>query len=120
MRTMSYPGIRPLMGLALATCVVWAAVPDDANGQKTTTNGTAKPQATTQTHEHYPHIHSALHDLRKAREELHEAKHDFGGRREYALKAVDHAIHELEEIVKHSPQNGGSGGSSSPSTTKKK
>ncbi len=119
MRTMSFGGIRPLMGLALATCVVWAAVPDDASGQKTgSSTSTTKSPAATQTPTHLPHIHAALHELKKARQELHEAKHDFGGKREHALKAVDHAIHELEEIVHHPPQNGGSGTSTSATAKK--
>jgi hypothetical protein len=45
---------------------------------------------------HHPHLHAALHELKEARQELKEARHDFGGHRESALRAVDHAIHEIE------------------------
>jgi hypothetical protein len=114
---MSFLGTRTLLGLALVTGLVWAAAPDDAAGQKTTTATTSKAQTNAQQHP-YPHIHAALHDLKKARHELHEAKHDFGGRREQALKAVDHAIHELEGILNHVPHNGN--GTAATSSTSKK
>jgi hypothetical protein len=48
----------------------------------------------------YPHIHHALHELREARTELKEAKHDFGGHREKALEAVDEAIKQLDLCLK--------------------
>jgi hypothetical protein len=48
---------------------------------------------------HHPHLTAALHELKEARHELKEARHDFGGHREKALKAVDHAIHELEAAL---------------------
>ena len=46
--------------------------------------------------EHHPHISAALKELRETRHELKEAKHDFEGHREDALKAVDAAITQLE------------------------
>ena len=49
----------------------------------------------------FPHLHRAVHDLHGAHKELKEAKHDFGGHREKALKAVDHAIHEIEAALHH-------------------
>lgn len=51
--------------------------------------------------QHASHMHKALHELKEAKHELKEAKHDFGGNREKALKAVDHAIHELEVALHH-------------------
>ena len=51
--------------------------------------------------EHHPAIHHAIEELRKARHELKEAKHDFGGHREDALKAVDKAIEQLEICLKN-------------------
>lgn len=51
--------------------------------------------------EHHPAIHRALHELRDARRELKEAKHDFGGHREDALRAVDAAIEQLDVCLKH-------------------
>jgi hypothetical protein len=49
---------------------------------------------------HHPHLHRALHELKEARVQLKEAKHDFGGHREKALKDVDHAIEQLELAIK--------------------
>jgi hypothetical protein len=51
-------------------------------------------------YEHHPHIHRAIHELKEARVELKEAKHDFGGHREKALKDVDYAIEQLELALK--------------------
>jgi len=60
--------------------------------------GTAAAQ---EKHHHPSHIHHALHELKEARRDLSQAKHDFGGHRAAALKAVDFAIHQLELVVKH-------------------
>jgi F0F1-type ATP synthase epsilon subunit len=46
-------------------------------------------------HEHHPEIHEALHALERARDHLQHANHDFGGHREEALRACDHAIEQL-------------------------
>jgi hypothetical protein len=51
-------------------------------------------------YDHHPHIHHAIHELKEARVELKEAKHDFGGHREKALKDVDVAIEQLELALK--------------------
>jgi hypothetical protein len=50
--------------------------------------------------ERHPHIHRAIHELKEARVELKEAKHDFGGHREKALKDVNYAIEQLELALK--------------------
>jgi hypothetical protein len=52
-------------------------------------------------HKHPSHMHAALHELKEARHELKEAKHDFGGHREAALKAVNHAIEQIEIALEH-------------------
>ena len=49
---------------------------------------------------HHPHIHHALHELKEARTELREAKHDFGGHREAALRDVNYSIEQLELALK--------------------
>jgi len=46
--------------------------------------------------ERHPHIHAALRELHEAERELKEAAHDFGGHREEALKATDHAMEQLK------------------------
>lgn len=50
---------------------------------------------------HHSHVEHALHELRDARTQLKEAKHDFGGHRIAALKAVEDAIVTLDKIVAH-------------------
>ncbi len=50
---------------------------------------------------HHPHLHHALHELKQAHTELKEAKHEFGGHREAALRDVHHAIHQIELMRKH-------------------
>jgi hypothetical protein len=52
-------------------------------------------------YEHHPHIHHAIHELREARTELKDAKHDFGGHREKALRDVNYAIEQLELALKY-------------------
>jgi hypothetical protein len=51
--------------------------------------------------EFHPHLHRAIHELKEARVELKEAKHDFGGHRERAIKDVDYAIEQLELALKY-------------------
>ena len=42
----------------------------------------------------------ALHELKETRTELREAKHDFGGHRQAALRDVNYAIEQLELALK--------------------
>ena len=56
-------------------------------------------------YKHHPHLHHAIHELKEARTELKEAKHDFGGHREAALKDVDYAIEQLELALKFAKVN---------------
>jgi hypothetical protein len=55
-------------------------------------------------HPHH-HLHHALWELRDARKELKEAKHDYGGHREKALLAVDAAIKQLDLALKNTGDN---------------
>ena len=50
--------------------------------------------------ERHPHIHAAVRELREAKRELEKADHDFGGHRVEAIKAIDHAIVQLEKALK--------------------
>jgi hypothetical protein len=47
----------------------------------------------------YYHIHHAMHELKEARVELKESRHDFGGHRELALQAVDAAFYQLDRCL---------------------
>jgi hypothetical protein len=50
--------------------------------------------------ERQPHMAQAIVDLREARRQLHEAKHDKGGFRAQALKLVQEAIVQLREGIR--------------------
>ena len=64
----------------------------------------ANAQAGEKQHPHH-HFHHALWELRDARKELNEAKHDFGGHKEKALVAIDDAIKQLDLIVRYKGDN---------------
>ena len=51
--------------------------------------------------EKHPQIHAAIDALRNARAHLQEAKHDFGGHRDAALRATNEAIEQLEICLKY-------------------
>lgn len=55
-------------------------------------------------HPHH-HLHHALWELRDARKELQEAKHDFGGHKEKALVAVNDAIKQLDLVLMYKGDN---------------
>src|SRR5579871_3259423 len=47
--------------------------------------------------EEHPRLHAAVYEMRHARTELKEAKHDFGGHRAKALTALDEAINQIDK-----------------------
>jgi hypothetical protein len=55
-------------------------------------------------HPHH-HLHHALWELRDARKEVAEAKHDFGGHREKALIAINDAIKQLDLVLLYKGDN---------------
>lgn len=59
----------------------------------------ATPAAATPAEPH-PQIREALGALRRAKEHMEHAAHDFGGHRVEALKATDEAIKQLELCLK--------------------
>jgi hypothetical protein len=77
------------------------------------TPGQSSPSG--QSGEHHPEILHALKSLRAAHHELKEAKHDFGGHREEAIRAVDEAIKQLEICLHSSHDGSGSASNSSRS-----
>ncbi len=50
--------------------------------------------------EDHPHLHAALYEMRHARAQLKEARHDFGGHRVKALEALDEAILQIDKALK--------------------
>jgi hypothetical protein len=58
-------------------------------------NSTATPA------EPHPEIRDAIASLRRAKEHMEHAAHDFGGHRVEAIRATDVAIHQLEDCLKY-------------------
>lgn len=67
---------------------------------------TPPPPATPQVpaHERHPAIRNAIHALEKAKVDLKNADHDFGGHREAALKECDAAIEQLKLALQYDKQ----------------
>jgi hypothetical protein len=51
--------------------------------------------------EPHPQIREAIASLRRAKEHMEHAAHDFGGHRVEALRATDEAIRQLEICLKY-------------------
>ena len=61
----------------------------------------ARPATTTATPaERHPQIHEAIAGLRRAKEHMEHAAHDYGGHRVEAIRATDEAIRQLELCLK--------------------
>lgn len=60
----------------------------------------AQPAAATPSAEPHPEIREALAGLRRAKEHMEHAAHDFGGHRVEAIEATDRAIRQLELCLK--------------------
>lgn len=89
-----------VVALALALClsVTTPAAPRaPASVPAAAPQPNAAPAAVPEPH---PEIREALAALRRAREHMAHAAHDFGGHRVEALKATDEAIRQLEICLK--------------------
>jgi hypothetical protein len=51
--------------------------------------------------EPHPEIREAIASLRRAKEHMEHAAHDFGGHRVEAIQATDAALHQLEECLRY-------------------
>jgi hypothetical protein len=51
--------------------------------------------------EPHPEIREAIASLRRAKDHLEHAEHDFGGHRVKAIRAIDESLHELEDCLKY-------------------
>jgi hypothetical protein len=52
-------------------------------------------------YEHHTHLHHAVVELRHAHKELKEARHNFGGHKEAALRDIEIAANQIEILLKH-------------------
>lgn len=89
-------GLFALLAVVCAlTFVISApAAPPAHNGQPAATAAAASPEA-------HPEIREAIAALRRAKEHMEHAAHDFGGHRVEALKATDEAIRQLDICLKY-------------------
>jgi len=51
--------------------------------------------------EPHPEIREAIESLRRARNHLDHAAHDFGGHRVEAIKAIDESLRQLQDCLKY-------------------
>jgi hypothetical protein len=86
--------------LAFAFIATAPAAPNKANVPATPAARAlpATPAATPA--ERHPEIHEALGALRRAKEHMEHAAHDFGGHRVEAIEATNRAIQQLELCLK--------------------
>lgn len=99
---------RILIAFALvalvAAFVYTASAPAAPNKANPTAVPTAAPQPNTATAtpaEPHPEIREAIAALRRAKEHMEHAAHDFGGHRVEAIRATDAAIRQLEDCLKY-------------------
>src|SRR5579859_4871958 len=87
--------------LALAfTAGTHAAPNGKAASASVTAAEPAEPSAAA-AREPHPEIREAIASLRRAKEHMEHAAHDFGGHRVEAIRATDVAIHQLEDCLKY-------------------
>ena len=87
--------------MAFAYTASAPAAPHEA-GATAEPSASPHPGATTATPaERHPEIREAIASLRRAKQHLEHAAHDFGGHRVEAIRATDEAIHQLEECLKY-------------------
>jgi hypothetical protein len=93
-----------LVILALALCVSVTSTPASpktpttAAATATTPQPAAAPAALPEPH---PEIREAIESLRRAKDHLEHAAHDFGGHRVEAIKAIDESLHQLQDCLKY-------------------
>jgi hypothetical protein len=99
---------RILIVFAVVTLIVafayTASTPAAPNTAHANALPTAAPQpkaTTTTAAEPHPEIREAIGALRRAKEHMEHAAHDFGGHRVEAIRATDVAIHQLEDCLKY-------------------
>jgi hypothetical protein len=87
--------------LAFAFIATAPAAPNKANAPATSA-ASALPAtpASTPAAEPHPQIKEALASLRRAKEHMEHAAHDFGGHRVEAIEATNQAIKQLELCLK--------------------
>lgn len=94
--------LSALVIFALALCLSVTSTPASpktpaAAAVPAATQPAATPAAVPEPH---PEIRDAIASLRRAKDHLEHAAHDFGGHRVEAIKATDEAIRQLQDCLK--------------------
>jgi hypothetical protein len=99
--------ILSLSGLVIAALALSLSVTTTSASPKTPA-AAAVPAATPQpaaaaaaVPEPHPEIREAMESLRRAKDHLEHAAHDFGGHRVEAIKAIDESLHQLQDCLKY-------------------
>jgi hypothetical protein len=86
----------------VVTFAYTASTPAAPNKANALPAAAAQPSNSTATAaEPHPEIRDAIASLRRAKEHMEHAAHDFGGHRVEAIRATDVAIHQLEDCLKY-------------------
>jgi hypothetical protein len=93
--------LLPAAALLLAFALPAAAAEKASAKASSTPSAHPAPAASPAPPEQHPEIREALEALRRAKEHMQHAAHDFGGHRVEALRATDEAIHQLEVCLKY-------------------
>jgi len=84
--------------LSVSTTPAAPRTPAAAAVPAATSQPNAAPAAIPEPH---PEIRDAIAALRRAKDHMEHAAHDFGGHRVEALRATDEAIRQLEDCLKY-------------------
>jgi len=84
--------------LSVTTVPASPKVPTSSAVPAATPQPAAAPAALPEPH---PEIREAIESLRRAKEHLEHAAHDFGGHRVEAIKAIDESLHQLQDCLKY-------------------
>ncbi|HXZ18619.1 MAG TPA: hypothetical protein VEG63_01640 [Candidatus Acidoferrales bacterium] len=93
--------IKAVSWLAAAFLVFALALSVAAPSGKAVPPPSPTPAAASPATPEHPEIHEAIAALRRAKEHMEHAAHDFGGHKVEALRATDEAIHQLEVCLKY-------------------
>jgi hypothetical protein len=87
--------------VAFAYTASTPAAPNKSNANAVPTAAPQPKTAPATAAEPHPEIREAIGALRRAKEHMEHAAHDFGGHRVEAIRATDVAIHQLEDCLKY-------------------
>ena len=95
--------LSALLTIAFAFCLSVASTPASPKNPAPAAVPAAAPSpaaAPAALPEPHPEIREAIASLRRAKDHLEHAAHDFGGHRVEAIKATDEALRQLQDCLK--------------------